>query len=107
MSFMALSKDIIREITDLRYFPLTALAICLPGGFIFFAPESWVDSVIRSPRLPDPWNLWLGLLSLYGASFLVVWLLGKILWFMTWPFLRWKRPKGDLSGWDDNAPGRS
>jgi hypothetical protein len=60
---MTLSKGTIREITDLRYFPLTALAICLPGGFILFAPESWVDPVLLdNPRVrkfhKSPSEMW-------------------------------------------------
>ena len=105
MKFTILLEKLIKVMADLRHDPLTGFTICLPIAFLIFGPKDLVDKVLYPPILPPFLNSALGLAGLFVASCIVVWALQKICWLIRKPFV--KKPRGDFSGWDDNAPGRS
>jgi hypothetical protein len=105
MNFIALLEKLKNVMADLRYDPWTGLAICLPIAFAILGPKDWVYAILYSPMLPPFVNFALGFIGLCVVSCVLVWLLQQICWLIRKPFL--KKPKGDFSGWDDSAPGRS
>ena len=68
------------------------MAIGAPCVFILFAPKSWVDLFLSSPNAPEILNPWIDLVTLYSASLILFFLLGRSFSMVrTWFVMRTKK----------------
>ncbi len=83
--------------TAMLYDARITFSLALAPAFMLFAPQRYVDFVLRSPKIPDFLNPWIGLLFLFPISFWVTDRLCRLWEAITGVFR--KPPPSEMDGW--------